>query len=159
MAPCCVVRAAGGAETWLAVAVDSDEAWAGLCRALGRRDLATDLARLEARKSREDEIEMILDEWAAERSPTEAAQALQAEGVAAAAVAGAHQLCFDPHLVACDYWALQHRRYIGAHLTPRPPFRHDGERPPVIRPAPVLGEHTDEVLEEFGIARAPQAAS
>jgi crotonobetainyl-CoA:carnitine CoA-transferase CaiB-like acyl-CoA transferase len=43
---------------------------------------------------------------------------------------------------------------LGAHLAPQPPFHHDGARPPVSRPAPVLGEHTEEVLAELGIARA-----
>ena len=159
MAPCCVVRGAGDAEAWLAAAVDSDEAWLGLCRALGRPDLAADadLATLAGRKAREDELEALLDDWAATRAPADAAEALQAEGVAAAALVGAHVLCFDPHLVACDYWAVQHRRYVGAHITPRPPFRYDGERPAFHRPAPVLGEHTAEVLAELGIVSAEPA--
>ncbi len=33
------------------------------------------------------------------------------------------------------------------------PFRYDGERPPLVRPAPTLGEHTEEVLAELGIVR------
>jgi crotonobetainyl-CoA:carnitine CoA-transferase CaiB-like acyl-CoA transferase len=33
------------------------------------------------------------------------------------------------------------------------PFHYDGERPPLVRPAPTLGEHTEEVLAELGIVR------
>ena len=71
----------------------------------------------------------------------------------AAPVLPTHELFPDPHLQDCGYWAMQDRRYIGVHFTPQAPFRHDGERPPVIRPAPTLGEHTAEVLAELGIVR------
>jgi crotonobetainyl-CoA:carnitine CoA-transferase CaiB-like acyl-CoA transferase len=148
-----VVRAAGDGESWLAVAVDSDAAWQAFAATIGRADLAADpaLASLAGRKKREDEIEAALEGWAADKDPREAADLLQAAGVAASAVLGTHDLFPDPHLQDCEYWALQVRRYVGDHFTPQAPFRHDGERPPVIRPAPTLGEHTDEVLAELGI--------
>lgn len=156
-APCCVVRAAGEEEAWLAVAVGDDAAWRRLCEVIGREDLGADagLASLAGRKAREDEIEAAVAAWARGQEAREAAAALQAAGVAAGPVLGAHELCADPHLAACGYWASQQRRYVGEHLTPGAPFRHDGARPPVTRPAPVLGEHTDEVLDELGVTRQP----
>jgi len=155
MAPCCVVHGAGDEEDWLAVAVGSDDAWLALAHTIGRGDLATDpaLRTLAGRKAREDEIEAALAAWAADEWPRGAAEALQAAGVAASAVLATHDLFADPHLQDCGYWAAQHRRYIGDHFTPQPPFRYDGARPAVIRPAPTLGEHTDEVLAELGIRR------
>ncbi len=159
MAPCAVVRAAGEEQAWLAVAVDSDAAWAALCRAMGRGDLGDDptLATLAGRKPREDEIEAAVADWAAGQDAREAAAALQRAGVPAAPVLAVHDLAFDPQLAAQGFWATQERRYVGAHLTPQPPFRFDGERPALARPAPVLGEHTDEVLAELGLAPAPAA--
>lgn len=161
MAPCAVVRAAGGDEAWLAVAVDCDAAWRGLCQAIERPDLAADasLATLAGRKAREDELEAALGAWAASRSARAATQALQASGVPAAPVLGGHHLSSDAHLVATGYWAKQHRRYVGEHLTPSPPFRFDGARPPIGRPAPVLGEHTREVLQELGIEQIDGGAA
>jgi crotonobetainyl-CoA:carnitine CoA-transferase CaiB-like acyl-CoA transferase len=154
MAPCCVVAGAGH-EAWLAVAVDSDEAWRAFARAIERPDLAddADLTTLAGRKAREDELEAAVAAWAAVRDPRDAAEALQAAGVAASAVTPGHELFLDLHLQDCEFWAPQRRRYIGDHFTPQAPFRHDGQRPPVVRPAPTLGEHTEEVLEELGIAR------
>jgi crotonobetainyl-CoA:carnitine CoA-transferase CaiB-like acyl-CoA transferase len=155
MAPCCVVRGAGEAEAWLAVAVGSDAAWRALATAIGRADLAGDpaLASLAGRKAREDEIEAAIGAWAASREPRDAAATLQAAGVAATAVIPTHELFPDPQLQDCGYWALQFRAFIDDHFTPEAPFRYDGERPPVVRPAPTIGEHTDEVLAELGIVR------
>jgi crotonobetainyl-CoA:carnitine CoA-transferase CaiB-like acyl-CoA transferase len=152
MSPCCVVRAAGEDEAWLAVAVDRDAAWPALCRAIGRDDLAADpaLAGLAGRKAREDDIEAAVAGWARTTPPAGAAEALQRAGVAAAPVLATSQLCGDLHLAATDFWVLQHRRYVGDHLTPHAPFRFDGARPVIRRAAPVLGEHTQEVLDELG---------
>jgi crotonobetainyl-CoA:carnitine CoA-transferase CaiB-like acyl-CoA transferase len=154
MSPCCVVSA-NGPDRWLAVAVDSDPAWPALARLIGRADLAVDaaLATLAGRKMREGEIEDAIAAWAQGRNPRELAEALQAAGIPAAPVTPTHELFPDPHLQDCGYWALQFRRYIDDHFTPNAPLRYDGERLPVIRPAPTLGEHTEEVLAELGIFR------
>ena len=160
MAPCCVVRGDGEAEAWLAVAADSDAAWRALAAAIGRPDLADDaaLATLAGRKPREDEIEAAIAAWVAAREPRAAAAELQAAGVAATHVIPTHELFPDPQLQDCGYWALQFRAFIDDHVTPEAPFRYDGERPPVVRPAPTIGEHTDEVLAELGIVRERQVA-
>jgi crotonobetainyl-CoA:carnitine CoA-transferase CaiB-like acyl-CoA transferase len=157
MAPCCVV-AASGHEAWLAVAVDGDDAWRALARAIERPDLAADirLDTLAGRKAREDEIEAAIAAWAAGRDPREAGAVLRRAGVAASAVIPTHELFADPQLQDCGYWGLQYRRYVEDHFTPQAPFRYDGERPPLVRPAPTLGEHTEEVLAELGIAPASE---
>jgi crotonobetainyl-CoA:carnitine CoA-transferase CaiB-like acyl-CoA transferase len=159
MAPCCIVPASDP-DRWLVVAVDSDAAWPALAHVIGRTDLAGDaaLATLAGRKAHEAEIESAIAAWARGRDPREAAEALQAAGVPAAPVTPTHELFPDPHLQDCGYWALQFRRYIDDHFTPNAPLRFEGERLPVIRPAPTLGEHTEEVLAELGIARTSAAA-
>ena len=152
MAPCGVFPAAAEEQAWLAVAADSDDAWRSLCGAIGRPDLAADpaLATLAGRQARQDEVEAALAAWALTRPTAKAAELLQKAGVPAAPVLAVHQLCEDLHLAASDFWVLQHRRYVGDHLTPHAPFRFDGQRPIIRRAAPVLGEHTDEVLGELG---------
>ena len=43
------------------------------------------------------------------------------------------------------------RLLAGAMRQPRPPEEMDGTPSAIRRPAPVLGQHTDEVLAEFGL--------
>jgi crotonobetainyl-CoA:carnitine CoA-transferase CaiB-like acyl-CoA transferase len=159
MSPCCVV-AGVAPDTWLAVAADGDTAWRALATAIGRADLGADpeLASVAGRKAREDEIEAAIAAWAANKDPREAALQLQGARVAASAVIPTHELFPDPHLQDCGYWALQFRAYIDDHFTPEAPFRYDGARPPVVRPAPTIGEHTEEVLAELGIVRVTVGA-
>ena len=141
-APVCVAPARGQ-DAWLAVAVDDDDAWQGLCHVLGRDDPQRTLAqRLEAA----DEIEAAVAAWASSRTAPEAAALLQAHGVAAAPVQPTDRLTFDPQLDAAGFWPAMERRHVGRHLIAAAPLAFDGLRPALVRPAPTLGEHTAEVL-------------
>ncbi|HSZ50786.1 MAG TPA: CoA transferase [Caulobacteraceae bacterium] len=123
---------------WLAVAAREEDAPA-LTRLTGGADA------------------IALGAWTAERTPEEAAEALQAAGVAAAPVRPAHGLTEDPQLVASGFFADMNRAVIGLHKEACAPFRFDGKRPPLGRPAPLLGEHTAEVFAELERARTPAA--
>jgi crotonobetainyl-CoA:carnitine CoA-transferase CaiB-like acyl-CoA transferase len=136
----CTVVSTGGEDAWLAVAADDEAAMAALQRVVGA--------------SGPGAVEAALAGWAAGRDAGEAAAMLQAAGVAAGPVTPASALCADPHLAVADYWVLQQRRHVGEHLTPAAPLRFDGARPAVRTAAPLLGEHTDEVLGEVGVVRA-----
>jgi crotonobetainyl-CoA:carnitine CoA-transferase CaiB-like acyl-CoA transferase len=79
----------------------------------------------------------------------DAAAALRADGVAAAVVVGAHELGHDQHLRATGFWQELERVHVGVHPLGAPAYRIDGARPTPRRPAPVVGEHTAEVLAEL----------
>lgn len=134
----CVVRGEGNG--WLAVTADEGDIaglWDELTR--GKSELS------------DNGLEAALAEWAAIRVPAEAAAQLQAAGIAASPVQPAHSLAADPQLVRSDFWVRQERRHVGEHLTPATPIRFDGVRPSARRAAPVLGEHTDEVMAEVRV--------
>lgn len=124
----CAVVPAG--EEWLAVAADGPG-----------------LERLRAATGAGDAAALVA--WTRGLSAQTAAETLQEHGVAAAPVQPAHGLTLDPRLDAADYWLELERDHIGRHLVPATPFRFDGVRPPVRRPAPTLGQHTAEVLAEL----------
>jgi crotonobetainyl-CoA:carnitine CoA-transferase CaiB-like acyl-CoA transferase len=136
LALCAVVRAAGE-DAWLAVAAPDEAAVRRLTLLTGGVDVHA-LAR-----------------WAQSRPAAEAAARLQAQGVPAAPVNPAHALLHDPQLAARGFFLEMERGVVGRHLVAASPFRFDGERPPLRRPAPLLGQHTGEVLRELRPAAAP----
>lgn len=147
-------------DEWLAVAVDGPEAWRGLCAVLDRPDWAADPALADpAGRNREAEmIEAAIRAWAAGRLPQDAAEALQAAGVAAAPVQRIDALGYHPQLSDAGFWVTMERRYIGPHIVPATPFAYDGVRPPLLTPAPTLGEHTAQVLANLWDIPAVAAA-
>lgn len=150
-----VVVAARGDDAWLAVTCTDTAAWHALARLLGRHDwiAATHLGTAVGRNQHGDEIEAGIAAWACDQDAGAAAQALQDVGVAAAAIVAPHALLTEPHLVANNCWATMERAYVGRHLMLAPPYRLDGARPPLLHPAPLLGEHTHYIL---GPLDAPQ---
>jgi crotonobetainyl-CoA:carnitine CoA-transferase CaiB-like acyl-CoA transferase len=147
-APVCVV-ATQGDDAWLAVAVESDAAWRGLCGLLARADPDLTLAE---RSARADEIEAAIAGWAAGLPAGEAAARLQAAGVSAAPVQLGHTLTWDPQLEAAGFWPLMRRAFVGEHRVAAAPFAYDGVRPALRFPAPTLGEHTSEILSALTVA-------
>ena len=148
-APVCIVPAKGeDGEAWLALAISDEPAWRALCGVLADAALSPDWTLTE-RQAREDAIEAAIAAWAGNRDAEEAASTLQAAGVAAAPALPASGLQNNAHLVEGGYWTVQQRRYTGAHLIPESPIQFDRTRPKLTRPAPVLGEHTAEVLAEL----------
>lgn len=90
-----------------------------------------------------------LKAWAAKRTAEDGAELLQSAGVCAAPVTPPHELTYDPQLATSEFWLAQKREFVGPHLVAASPFRFDGARPKLRRPAPVLGEHTAEVFADL----------
>lgn len=153
VAPRTVVLSADPEQALAVVAVD-DDAWRSLARVLGREDWLQqpDLSTPAGRNAHSDEIDQALAAWASERPAADAAQILQARGVPAAPVVASHALTDDPHQVAAGAWMRIARRHVGLHLMAAPPYRVDGQRPPVRRPSPLLGEHSAEILADLETA-------
>jgi crotonobetainyl-CoA:carnitine CoA-transferase CaiB-like acyl-CoA transferase len=140
-----------GDDAWLSVVVTTDEEWAGLRRALVEPEWAqqpeydTALGRLRRR----EEINARLAEWTRALPNVEAAERLQAEGVAAAPCLTVMDRFVDEHLNARgDFVSVDHPILgseplsgVGIHLSETPGS--------VRRRAPLLGEHTAEVLSEL----------
>jgi len=73
---------------------------------------------------------------------------LQAAGVPAGAVLSGPELLDDPHLSDHQGFLVQDRPEIGPKHYPSQPYRFRNAASPPDRRAPLLGEHTSEVLRE-----------
>ena len=147
VAPNGVFRAEGE-DRWLALSVEDDSAWARLAGVLGKPELASDprFATVVARKRNEDTLEEMVTAWTSARSTDEATRVLQAAGIPAFAAATNQSLAEDGHLARRGFFVdLEHpevgvRRHIGV------PWRMSASDARVRRPAPCLGNDTDDVL-------------
>ena len=146
-------------DTWVAISVDGDQDWAAWCRATGNAGLASDLrfSDAAARRTNVDALDSLAGAWARSRSAEEAAEVLQGHGVAAGAVKRSDQLIDDEclkHLgavISTDHPKAGVRRQLGL------PWRMDSAGV-AYRRAPLLGEHTHEVLTTLlGVGEAEYA--
>jgi crotonobetainyl-CoA:carnitine CoA-transferase CaiB-like acyl-CoA transferase len=135
-------------EEWVAVAVDTDDAWRALCRVIGRPESAdaepyrTAAGRVAHRAA----TDALVAAWTRSRTAREAAAALLAAGVAAAPVNAVDTLFDDPyHRARGTFVAVEHPA-VGRRTLLAAPFLLDGARPPVRLPAPDLGQHNEEIL-------------
>jgi crotonobetainyl-CoA:carnitine CoA-transferase CaiB-like acyl-CoA transferase len=96
-----------------------------------------------------------LRDWVAARTPDEAAELLQSIGIAAAPMLRVADLPQHDYFIQRGYFRQDKHPYISEVLTlEAAPVRTDGLPQPPESPAPLLGEHSFEILEEYlGIPR------
>jgi len=128
--------------------------WRHLCELLGLGDLAADerLATNAGRVEHQEILRPRIERAVSGRPAEELCAALSEGGIPAAITLELDQVAADPHVRAIG--ALRpEARLEGPDLTlPAGPVRLGGERPAPGRPAPRLGEHTDELLAELRTA-------
>ncbi len=138
-------------DGYLNVAVGNDDIFRRFCEALGRPELATDprFATNPARVEHRGELEPLLDALFATRTTVEWARLLNEHEVPAGPVYRISEIAKDAQVVARkEVLELRHPT-AGTVRQFGPAFRSTHERGDHT-PAPLLGEHTDEVLAELG---------
>ncbi len=150
MAPHGIFRCAGE-QRWVAIAVRNDAEWKALAQAIGRDDLAHDprFATLPGRKANEDEIEAVLESWTRQRSPQEVTEQLQAAGIPCFPCYDSRDIAQDRHLRESGFFVELDHPEVGRKLHLGIPWRMSETPCQVSRPAPCLGEHTEQVLREI----------
>jgi len=136
-------------DQFVAIAAAGDREWKQMAAAIGRPELADDpkFATLAARQANEDELESIVEAWSIKRSAPEATQALQDAGVAAFVVADNKYLSEeDEHLGQRGYFVNLPHPEVGVKQHCGIPWKMSGTPCEVRSAAPLLGQHTDQVL-------------
>ncbi|MBI4081319.1 MAG: CoA transferase [Candidatus Lambdaproteobacteria bacterium] len=124
--------------------------WPRLLEVIGRQDLIDDprYATRTARIEREAEVDAIIAEWTRKRDKYEAMNVIGAAGIPAGAVRDTLELLNDPDFERRGIMQVIEHPTNGPFKMPTFPVRYDG-KPPVVKPAPLLGQHTDEVLQSW----------
>ena len=136
-----------GEERWVVITCRNDDDWAGLRKALGDPHWAADpdLASVEGRRARHDEIDGHLSTWTATRTDREVMETLQAFAVPAGVMNYASDEPNDPHLQARGYLAEIDQPGVGHMILEGPAFYGSAMDRAFIAPAPALGEHTRDI--------------
>ena len=139
--------APGGPNDYVYIMVVTSRMWDTLCAAIERVDLISD-PRFEsgpARREHGDELHAEISKWTSTRTKHEAMMELGEAGVPISAVLDTTDLFTDPHLASRDFiQTVEHATEGPIKLMRWPPLMSKNRVPLVA--APLLGEHSDEVL-------------
>jgi len=145
----------GRDDSWVAIAVATDEQWDALRDALGDPQWAADpgLATEGGRRASEDLIDERLAAWCRQRSGDEIVSALWPAGVPVAKVMQPHRQTELEQLAVRGFFeVLEHPVNGPAHYTTLPFRLSAGPRRFHVSGAPMLGQHNRELLAELGLS-------
>lgn len=147
-----------GLPRWLALSVESDAHWQGLCAALAvpahwRTDAT--LATHAGRWARHDALDAGLCALFADLEREPIVEQLIAAGVPAAAVVNPSAIHQHPQLLARGFFGAPAHAVVGSLLIPGLPFRCGAIDTAPRAAAPTLGEHNAEILQGWlGLSNA-----
>ncbi|MSR13192.1 MAG: CoA transferase [Gammaproteobacteria bacterium] len=139
-------------DGWLCVLPYTDTNWRRFFELAARPDLAAD-PRFVTQRGRQQNVALGLSELAqqlATRTSAEWSALLLEADIPFAPVNNLEALLDDPHLASVDFWKLLEHPSEGLLRLPMNPIEMSGTPPSIRRLPPRLGEHTEEVLREFG---------
>jgi formyl-CoA transferase len=145
VAPYNIYRTSDG---WLAIICISQRHWRGVATALGRPELIDD-PRFRAQKNRVANIDAVDEEVSActrTRTRAELVRDLQAAGVPCAPVKSIREVDTDEHLIRRGMIQYVEHPVRGRAPVPGCPLRLSDSPVGPLRPAPPLGQSTEEAL-------------
>jgi crotonobetainyl-CoA:carnitine CoA-transferase CaiB-like acyl-CoA transferase len=127
-----------------------------LLRAIGHPELAQDprFSTATARQEHRDDFDAIFLPWCLERTRREIFTQLQSYSVMCAPIQTVDEVFTDPQEVARNFFVEIDHPEAGRLLYPGAPFIMEETPWSVRRPAPLLGQHNEEVLcGELGLSK------
>jgi crotonobetainyl-CoA:carnitine CoA-transferase CaiB-like acyl-CoA transferase len=140
-----------GDDQWCAIAVETDEQWDALRRAMGDPDWAGDsrFRTAEGRLAHQEEIDRHLGEWTSDRSAQDVMEILQSAGVPAGMLQRSSDLLGDRQLAHRGFFHYMDHPEMGNIPYTGHGFRIRGYDSGPRFPAPLLGEHSELVMREI----------
>lgn len=148
-----------GDDRWVALSCWDDEDWRRLAAVMGIDDAtAGRLGGLDARMAAVDEVEKLVESWTQTQEAPAVAEALQAAGVEAVAVADLGDASADPQLAHRGHFVTLEHPCMGPCGYERNGFRLSDAPAGYERTSPLLGEHNEMVLGEIlGLSSAERS--
>ena len=140
-------------DKWIFVECEDEESWDKLCRALGKSELKSDerFSSASKRKQNDDALVSILEDAFRTKSSAEWLEQLEEAGVPCAPINSHDETPEQAQIVATDLLGEYYEPLVKGHLKqPKSLFRLSETPSAISRTAPLLGEHTEEILTELG---------
>lgn len=140
-------------DGYLCAVIYTDRHWRAFMRTLGREEEFESDRRLASIRSRTEHIDSLyafVAEQMRSRTTRDWLDLLDKADIPAFQLHTLQSLRKDPHLKAIDFFTEIEHPSEGRILQMRHPTRFSDNDTPLRRPAPRLGEHTDEILGEIG---------
>ena len=140
-----------GEDSWITIAIASDDEWASLCRVMGNTDLVEDerFGDVLSRIRNQDALDEIVGAWTQDHDAITLTETLQEAGIAAAPVMKGEDIFNDPHYQERELLELVDHPSAGVYFLPGAAWKMSAT-PGVVRwPSPRLGEHNDFVFGEL----------
>ena len=150
--------APGGPNDYVYIMVVTSRMWDTFCTIIERTDFLDDprFATGPARLEHGDELHAEISGWTMQRTKYEAMEFLGAAGVPASAVLDTADLYTDEHLLSRDFVkTIEHPTEGEIRLLGWPARLSASDVP--LQPAPLLGQHTAEVLADLGVSAEERA--
>jgi crotonobetainyl-CoA:carnitine CoA-transferase CaiB-like acyl-CoA transferase len=142
-------------DSYLNVGANNQKLWTQFCKVLGREDLtqdkrfATNADRMDNREELAEELEFVLKE----RDTEEWVELLLEEGVPVGPIYNYKQVFEDPHTLAREMMVELEHPMEGTVKGLGIPVKLSETPGGIWRPAPLLGEHTEETLMGLGYSK------
>ena len=137
---------------YLAIGTPNDQLFANLMKVLSLQEHVDDsrFVSYSSRKAHEDALLVLVEPAVCARDSKEIEAALMAAGVPCACVNNYKEVFDDPQIIARGVVKdIEHPR-LGAMRAVRNPILLDHDGPAIDRHAPMLGEHSEEILRQLG---------
>ena len=141
---------------WIMTSRANPEHWVRLCKVMGREDLIADprFAAPNERVKNAEALDAIIRDWTSTRTKHAAMAQVGGAGIPAGAVLDTMELQNDPTFEQRGIMQVMQHPKHGPFKMPAWPVRVDG-KPPAVKPSPILGEHTADVLTHWlGLSEA-----
>lgn len=140
-------------DGFVTIGAGNDRLWAHFCEALAKPEWLKDprFLTLHDRMSNIDELERGIEEVTCTRTTGHWIRVLDAAGVPCGPVLRYDETWADPQVIARDMVVEMSHPIMGDMKTVAPPVKFSDLDFSVRRAAPWLGQHSAEVLREFGV--------
>lgn len=147
-----------GEDLWVSIAVATDAEWEALCRSIGQPSLVEDerFSDSLSRWKNQGELDSLIGQWTANKTPLEVTELLQTAGVAAFPSVRSSDVFGDPHLKERGFLKELVHPEFGKVTCLGSPWSLSDVPDRVQRRGPSLGEHNEYVLGGILGLPAPQ---